>query len=94
MDLDAEYQKLKSQKSEIEERVKENCRKGEIAASITTNEELFSLKEAIANKYAEIKIAKYESSNVNNLLEETTADLINLHIQKLELDEALGEQKQ
>ena len=78
MELDTEYQNLKSQKTEIEERVKENISKGEIAASITTNEELFSLKESMANKYAEIKIAKYESNNVNNLLEETETDLVSL----------------
>ena len=63
MELDTEYQNLKSQKEEIEERVKENCRKGEIAASIVTNEELYSLKEIMVNKFSEIKMAKYESNN-------------------------------
>ena len=83
MELDNEYQNLKIQKEEIEEKVKENCRKGEIAASIITNEELYSVKEIMVNKFSEIKIAKYASSNVNTLLEETTDNLDKLQGQKL-----------
>ena len=46
------------------------------------------------NKYAEIKIAKYESKNVQMLLEETQADLANLQRQKSDLDNALEQRKQ
>ena len=77
-DLEKEYQTYKSQRAEIEERLKQNYRTGKKAASILTNEELFNVKELLVNKYAEIKIAKYESKNVTMLLEETKADLANL----------------
>ena len=48
----------------------------------------------LVNKFAEIKIAKYESKNVVMLLEETKADLANLQRQKADLDNALEARKQ
>ena len=77
-ELEREYHTLKSQKTEIEERLKENYRTGKKAASILTNEELFSIKEVLVMKFSHIKIAKYESKNVVMLLEETKTDLANL----------------
>ena len=92
-ELEKQYQTHKAQRAEIEERLKQNYRTGKKAASILTNEELFSIKEVLVNKYAEIKIAKYESKNVIMLLEETKADLANLQRQKADLDNALEERK-
>ena len=87
--LERQHNAIKKSKEELEERLQSDQRTGKRAAAILTTEELLRVKEELADKYSELKIARYEAKNVNMLVEESRADLVRLVHQRDELQKNL-----